>query len=161
MSCRFAALLHSTTTFSPLSYTTYCSLPLHPRFWLSLCHLCYCQSCKSLFGRIIGTHICSRHNLVCVLSDEYLEEKLIIIVGDGDQRETRWARGECFESKLWAYDFTLLLCSPQHIAHSLQSCPCRPRPVWKGLAYSMWVFFFSKCWHYIESKSIGALGFTL
>lgn len=144
MSCRFAALLHSTTTFSPLSYTTYSSLPLHPRFWLSLCHLCYCQSCESLFGRIIGTHICSRRNLVCVLSDEYLEEKLIIIVGGGDQRETRRERGECFESKLWAYDFTLLLLlllPSTHCSLVAKSCPCRPRPVWKGLAYSMWGFF--------------------
>ena len=49
---------------------------------------------------IIGTHICSRRNLVSVLSDEHLEEKLIIIVGGGYQRETCLERGECFESKL-------------------------------------------------------------
>lgn len=116
MSCRFAAPLHSTTTFPPLSYTTYRSPPL------SLCHLCYCQPCESLFGRIKGTHICSRCNLVSLLSDKYLEEKLIIIVGGGDQRVTRRERGECFESKLWAYDFTPHPPPPPHrIAHSLQS----------------------------------------
>lgn len=86
MSFGFATLPWSTTTFPPPRSTTFC---------------CNCQSCGSFSGSIIETHICSRCNLACVLSDEHLEGKLII----GSKRKVQ--RGKCFESKLWAYGLTL------------------------------------------------------
>lgn len=65
-------------------YTTFCSFIPHSSLALSFCN---CQSYGSFSGRLIETHIYSQCNLACVLSDEYLEEKLIIIVGGVDQRE--------------------------------------------------------------------------
>lgn len=134
MSFRFAALLWSTTTFPS---------PVILHFALLFCN---CQSYGSFSGRIIETHICSRCNLACALSDEYLEEKLIIIVGGVDQREK--CRGASVLNPNFGHtaSFFLLLLHPflplTHCYFAAKSCPCRPRPFWKGLAYSMWGVFF-------------------
>lgn len=110
MSCLFAALLHSTTTFPPHSYTTYCSLPLHP--FISnchSCHLCYCQSYESLLRNIIGGRIFA---LDVILSALYLintwrRSRLLELALE--------IRGRCakrgasvLNPKLGAYEFTLL-----------------------------------------------------
>lgn len=145
-------------------YTTFCSFIPHSSLALSFCN---CQSYGSFSGRIIETHICSRCNLACVLSDEYLEEKLIIIVGGVYQRQK--CRGASVLNPNFEHTaalFLLLLLLPlfssTHCSFAAKSCPCRPRPFRKGLAYSMWgVFFLGECWQYMEIKSIGAPGFTL
>lgn len=80
-------------------------LPVMLHFAL-LC--CYCQACGSFSGSIIETHICSRCDLACVLSDDRLDEKLII----GSKRKVQ--RGKCLESSSSPPP-------PQHIALSLQS----------------------------------------
>jgi len=122
MSCHFVAPLRSTTTF-PL-FMPHISLfisTLHLQFYL--CHLCYCHSCESFLRRIMGTHICSWCNLVCVLSAKYLEEKLIIMVGSGDQREMHIERVSVLKLNFehMTSPSSSSSCSPQHIAHTLQS----------------------------------------
>lgn len=140
MSCRFAALPHSTTTFPPSS-TAHCS-PLRSHFQLSLCHLCYCQSCEPFLGRIIGTHICSWCNLVCVLSDTCLEEKLIIMVGGGDQKGDAPREGRVF----WNQTLSIWLHHPPPLAPLdtlLAHCKVMSAPAathLKGISCSMWGF---------------------
>lgn len=169
MSFGFADLINNNLSLP--CYTTFCSFLPHSSLALSFCN---CQSYGSFFwqdNRDTHTHICSRCNLACVLSDEYLEEKLIIIVGGVDQREK--CRGASVLNPNFEHTASLFHLLPllfllfpllpsAHCSFAAKSCPCRPRPFWKGLAYSMWgVFFFGECWQYMESKSIGAPGFTL
>lgn len=120
----------------PLSLSfRHCSLSLFLILFLLSCSLspCHhqCQSCETLPGRIIGTHICSRCNLVFPPSDKYFEWKLIIVVGCEFQREGgEW--GEC----VFNPNFERVTSSPPLQSH-VRGCP---RPAWKGLAYSMWSF---------------------
>lgn len=122
-------------------YTTFCPFIPHSSLALSSCN---CQSYGFFSGRIIETHFCSQCNLACVLSDEYLEQKLIIIVGGVDQREK--CRGASVLNLNFEHtaSFVLLLplLSSTHCSFAAKSCPCRPRPFWNGLAYSMWGVFF-------------------
>lgn len=105
-------------------YTTFLLFSSPTRLWL--CRSATVSLTGPFPGRIIETRICSQCNPACVLSDEYLEEKLIIIVGGADQRE-KCRGGKCFESKLLSIRLhsssssSSSLCAPPHIALLLQS----------------------------------------
>lgn len=144
-------------------YTTFCSFIPHSSLALSFCN---CQSYGSFFWQDNrDTYLLTMLSCLCSI--------WWILGGEADYYSWRCGskrkvqRGKCFESKLWAYGCTLPppllpLLPSIHCSFAAKSCPCRPRPFWKGLAYSMWgVFFLGECWQYMEIKSIGAPGFTL
>lgn len=124
----FASLLRPDTTYCSLTVT------LSPRL------LSVLRVPPSLDNR--GTRICSRCNLVCVLSDKYLE-------GEADyytwrRRSKRDAQREIDREGrvFWIQTLSVRvpplppppLTAPLHSSQS--HVRARPRPVWKGLAYS-------------------------